>query len=66
LVKKPIQLDVGSQQHASVGELLGQLEQVAELVFFQLWRRGVVPQEVENASTRAAYLAWLEQQGRSP
>lgn len=63
-MKNILQLDLGPEHRASVGELLADLEQVAESVFFQLWRRGVVPEEVANASTRAAYVAWLEQHDR--
>jgi hypothetical protein len=60
-VAKTLHLDLQARPHASVEELMADLEQMSELVFWQLHQRGVALADVENAATRAAYAAWLEQ-----
>lgn len=58
---KVLHLDLSAERHASVSELLADLEQAAELVFWQLRQRGVVPEDIVHPSTKVAYAAWLEE-----
>lgn len=57
---KVLHLDLAAERQATVSELLADLEQAAELVFWQLRQRGVVPEDILHPSTRVAYAAWLD------